>query len=94
VTELVKQRKNLRVLVFESTAIRDLEYTGMEALIDMARDMRANGTNLWVTGLTDEPKAMLRSRIHVRHAPGVYFFTDIRQALRFYDESHGIKQAA
>ena len=87
ITEIVEERKGLRVLLLESSAIRDLEYTGMEALIDMARDMRAKGTNLWLAGLNEEPKDMLRRRIHMQRVPGVYFFPDIRNALRFYDES-------
>ena len=66
----------------------------MEALIDVAHDLRANGMNMWLTGLPDEPKSMLRSRMRLRRTAGVYFFSDIRQALKFYDDSHGTQQAA
>ena len=92
--ELIRKQKNLHVLLIECTAMRDLEYTGMEALIDVAHDLRANGMNMWLTGLDDEPKNMLRNRMRLRRTPGVYFFSDIRQALRFYDDSHSAQQAA
>ena len=92
--ELIRKQKNLHVLLIECTAMRDLEYTGMEALIDVAHDMRANGMNMWLTGLNDEPKNMLRNRMRLRRTPGVYFFSDIRQALKFYDDSHVAQQAA
>ena len=96
IIELVHEHQNqeFHVLLIQSSAMRDLEYTGMEALIDIARDIRANGANLWLTGMNEEPKTMLRNRMRLRRAPGVYFFSDIRQALKFYDDSHGVQQAA
>jgi MFS superfamily sulfate permease-like transporter len=96
ITELFHEHQDqpIHVVLIESSAMRDLEYTGMESLIDIARELRANGANLWLTGMNDEPKGMLRHRMRLRRAPGVYFFSDIRQALKFYDDSHGARQAA
>lgn len=66
----------------------------MEAIVDIARDLRANSINLWLAGLNESPKGMLRARLHIRSVPGVHCFADIHQALRFYDESNDAQARA
>jgi len=91
---LAKRPGTLRVLMLECSGIRDLEYSGMEAIVDIARDLRLFASNLWLAGLNESPKGMLRARLHIRSVPGVYCFADIRQALRFYDESNDARARA
>ena len=44
--------------------------------------------------MNGEPKRCCATACAYAGHPVVYFFSDIRQALKFYDDSHGVQQAA
>jgi anti-anti-sigma regulatory factor len=58
VLELV-DREGSTVLVLDGSAIPELEYTGLETILRLARKLRERGIELRIAALNERPRAMV-----------------------------------
>jgi sulfate permease, SulP family len=49
-----------RVILVDGSAVPDLEYTGLQVMWQLLEQLRREGMDVWVAGMTSRPRVMLR----------------------------------
>lgn len=85
---------DLRVLLFDCSAIIDIEYTALKLLIEGEEKLRGNGIELWLAALNPDVYAMVeRSRLGQVLGRERMFFT-VEAAVAAYERKTGVTPRA
>ncbi|MBE9171682.1 STAS domain-containing protein [Cyanobium sp. LEGE 06143] len=79
-----------RVVVLDGSAVIDLEYSALKALVEAEQRLRRDGTELWMAGLNPEVlQVVRRSELGSRLGPGRLHLTVERAVERFLQHEAG-----
>lgn len=78
VLELV-DREGSTVLVLDGSAIPELEYTGLETILRLARKLRERGIELRIAALNERPRAMVEAS--AANEPSLRVFDTVANAV-------------
>jgi SulP family sulfate permease len=70
------------ILVVDARAVPDLEYTGLEMLRTLRRDLEQRGVELWIAGLNPRPRQMLEASAAEEQ---VRIFATLRDAVEAHE---------
>jgi MFS superfamily sulfate permease-like transporter len=74
----------IRALLLDGSAIPDIEYTGLEALGGLARELERRDIGIWIAALTPRPLTMVRRAMEQTGRSRARFFASVEDALDTY----------